>query len=235
MHYNQGWARGFHDGIRYWEFWNEPDGLFWSGTPQQFYALYEKTARALKSVDPTLKVGGDGKAFPLTTEATAKDFSIIAPRIKSRSIFIPGIRMPTVRQILTTQFASRKKFARILDTHRFSSRREHSLRMEFERGLYRGRKGRTPGRAQRRVHRRRAQLSSGHLRSTTPTSIAEMRRGWGSSVSTASITKPPTRSKRWVKMLDTPQRLAVEGTDTFGFGCACRPLRRRQHGPGSDQ
>ena len=64
MYYNQDWAGGFHDDIRYWEFWNEPDGLFWSGTPQQFYSLYEKTARALKSVDPTLKVGGDGKAFP---------------------------------------------------------------------------------------------------------------------------------------------------------------------------
>jgi xylan 1,4-beta-xylosidase len=64
MHYNQGWASGFHYNIRYWEFWNEPDGLFWSGTPEQFYSLYEKTARALKSVDPALKVGGDGKAFP---------------------------------------------------------------------------------------------------------------------------------------------------------------------------
>lgn len=64
MHYNQGWANGFHYGIRYWEFWNEPDGNFWSGSPQQFYSLYEKTARALKSVDPTLKVGGDGLAQP---------------------------------------------------------------------------------------------------------------------------------------------------------------------------
>lgn len=62
MHYNQGWAHGFHYGIRYWEFWNEPDGLFWSGTPQQFFQLYEKTARALKSVDPTLKVGSGGLA-----------------------------------------------------------------------------------------------------------------------------------------------------------------------------
>jgi hypothetical protein len=64
MHYNQGWANGFHDNIRYWEFWNEPE-FFWSGTPEQFYSLYEKTARALKTVDPALKVGGDAKAFPL--------------------------------------------------------------------------------------------------------------------------------------------------------------------------
>jgi xylan 1,4-beta-xylosidase len=63
MHYNQAWANGFHYGIRYWEFWNEPEALFWSGTPEQFYSLYEKTARALKSVDPALKVGGDARAI----------------------------------------------------------------------------------------------------------------------------------------------------------------------------
>ena len=49
MHYNQGWANGFHYGIQYWEFWNEPE-IFWSGTPQQFYSLYEKT--------PSLEVCG---------------------------------------------------------------------------------------------------------------------------------------------------------------------------------
>jgi len=66
MHYNQGWANGYHDHIRYWEFWNEPEiGIFWSGTPEQFYALYEKTARALKSVDPSLKVGAPAKAFSM--------------------------------------------------------------------------------------------------------------------------------------------------------------------------
>jgi xylan 1,4-beta-xylosidase len=63
MHYNQGWANGVHYNIRYWEFWNEPEG-FWSGTPEQFYSLYEKTALALKSVDPTLLVGGDARALP---------------------------------------------------------------------------------------------------------------------------------------------------------------------------
>ena len=54
MHYNGGWAHGFHYKIRYWEFWNEPDlskawgpgaQPFWSGTPEQFYRLYEKVAR----------------------------------------------------------------------------------------------------------------------------------------------------------------------------------------------
>jgi len=74
MHYNTGWARGFHDNIRYWEFWNEPNTRrawhpatvqpFWTGTPEQFYTLYEKVVRALKSVDPALKVGGPAEAAP---------------------------------------------------------------------------------------------------------------------------------------------------------------------------
>jgi hypothetical protein len=73
MHYNAGWARGFHDRIRYWEFWNEPNikfrksGLydvqpFWTGTPEQFYKLYETVARALKAYDPSFKVGAPGLA-----------------------------------------------------------------------------------------------------------------------------------------------------------------------------
>jgi xylan 1,4-beta-xylosidase len=64
MHYNQGWANGFHNTVHYWEFWNEEDiPYFWTDTPETFYELYEKTARALKSVDPSLKVGADAKAF----------------------------------------------------------------------------------------------------------------------------------------------------------------------------
>lgn len=59
MHYNEGWANGFSYGIRYWEVWNEPDFTpFWTGTAAQYYSLYQKIAAAIKSVDPTLKVGG---------------------------------------------------------------------------------------------------------------------------------------------------------------------------------
>jgi beta-xylosidase len=75
MHYNQGWANGYHDRIRYWEFWNEPElGIFWSGTPEQFYGLYEKTVRALKSADPSVKVGAVAKAFSLAEGPYREDF-----------------------------------------------------------------------------------------------------------------------------------------------------------------
>jgi hypothetical protein len=63
MHYNQGWASGFHDNIRYWEFWNEPEG-FWNGTPELLYTFYAKTAIALKSLDANLKVGGLATSVP---------------------------------------------------------------------------------------------------------------------------------------------------------------------------
>ena len=65
-HYNEGWADGFHYGIRYWEIWNEPDGHWddhinemWHGTAQEYYELYEITAKHLKKrFGNTIKVGG---------------------------------------------------------------------------------------------------------------------------------------------------------------------------------
>ncbi len=66
LHYNRGWAHGYHYGLRYWEVWNEPDlgKLFWGGTPQQFYRLYAQLARAVKRADPTALVGGPALAKP---------------------------------------------------------------------------------------------------------------------------------------------------------------------------
>ncbi|MHB9130213.1 MAG: GH39 family glycosyl hydrolase [Armatimonadota bacterium] len=46
----------------YFEVWNEPNIGFWSGTQQEYWALYDAAARAIKSVDPLLKVGGPATA-----------------------------------------------------------------------------------------------------------------------------------------------------------------------------
>lgn len=66
MHYNRGWAQGFHYHIRYWEIWNEPDlgKVFWAGTAPQYYELYRKLAGAVKSADPRALVGGPAIARP---------------------------------------------------------------------------------------------------------------------------------------------------------------------------
>ncbi len=59
LHYNAGWAGGFHYGIRYFEIWNEPDFVpFWAGTPDQYYQLYSSVARAIKQADCFARVGG---------------------------------------------------------------------------------------------------------------------------------------------------------------------------------
>jgi xylan 1,4-beta-xylosidase len=41
-----------------WEVWNEPDGLYWTGSIAEFCALYDATAKAIKRVLPGARVGG---------------------------------------------------------------------------------------------------------------------------------------------------------------------------------
>ena len=48
----------------YFEIWNEPNIDFWNGEPKQdtYFALYDVTAKALKSVDSAVRVGGPATA-----------------------------------------------------------------------------------------------------------------------------------------------------------------------------
>ncbi|NJP96135.1 beta-xylosidase [Nonomuraea sp. FMUSA5-5] len=50
------------DEVRQWRFevWNEPNLVphFWTGTKTEYFELYERTVRAIKAIDPELKVGG---------------------------------------------------------------------------------------------------------------------------------------------------------------------------------
>jgi xylan 1,4-beta-xylosidase len=48
----------------YFEVWNEPNIDFWAGVPKQstYFELYDHTARALKAVNPRLRVGGPATA-----------------------------------------------------------------------------------------------------------------------------------------------------------------------------
>jgi xylan 1,4-beta-xylosidase len=54
------------DVVRHWPFevWNEPNlqGWFWGGDQRDFHRLWESTYRAIKSVDPRLRVGGPSTA-----------------------------------------------------------------------------------------------------------------------------------------------------------------------------
>lgn len=60
-HYTEGWADGYHYNIRYWEIWNEPEvqkKMMWCGTDEEYYHLYDVTAKHLKACFPHLKIGG---------------------------------------------------------------------------------------------------------------------------------------------------------------------------------
>lgn len=47
----------------YFEVWNEPNlDFFWSGTQEEYFRLYEVTARAIKEVSPNYRVGGPATA-----------------------------------------------------------------------------------------------------------------------------------------------------------------------------
>ncbi len=216
MHYNQGWANGFHYDIRYWEFWNEPEALFWSGTPQQFYSLYEKTARALKSVDPTLKVGGVAKAFPSDDGGYREGFidycaaHHVPLDFYSWHTYANGSADPYDAVRLA------KEIRGILDTHGFphaeSILSEWNLSADF-------------------TESEKAELQGEHnaayigavLSYLQDTSIdhAHFYRGDAAWMGLFDVKgkyfKTAYTFKAMGKMLDTPQRLAVQGTDTFGF------------------
>jgi xylan 1,4-beta-xylosidase len=58
-------ARFGRDEVRAWAFevWNEPNlRVFWSGDEAAYFDLYDASVRAVRSVDPTLRVGGPATA-----------------------------------------------------------------------------------------------------------------------------------------------------------------------------
>ena len=59
MHYNYGWADGYHMDLEYWEIWNEPESkAMWLGTWEEFCEFYSVVANYLKKCFPNLKIGG---------------------------------------------------------------------------------------------------------------------------------------------------------------------------------
>jgi len=64
-HYCEGWDNGYYFNIDYWEIWNEPGNLFWTGNVNQFYRMYKTVVDTLKSYAPDIKIGALG-ALPET-------------------------------------------------------------------------------------------------------------------------------------------------------------------------
>jgi len=53
----------------WWEVWNEPDISYWSGTPEEYYKLYDYAADGLKRALPTARIGGPHSTGPGSARA----------------------------------------------------------------------------------------------------------------------------------------------------------------------
>ena len=88
-HYTEGWANGYQYPITYWEIWNEPEvqnEMMWCGTFEEYYALYDVTAKHLKACFPHLKIGGYASC----------GFYAIAPKVKvDPATNLPGTIPPS--------------------------------------------------------------------------------------------------------------------------------------------
>ena len=54
----------------YWEVWNEPNILYWRGTPEEYHKIYDYAVDAVKRALPTARVGGPHVAGTKSPEAT---------------------------------------------------------------------------------------------------------------------------------------------------------------------
>ncbi len=53
----------------YWEVWNEPDIMYWHGTPEEYNKMYDFAVDAVKRALPTARVGGPATTGPANQKA----------------------------------------------------------------------------------------------------------------------------------------------------------------------
>ena len=53
----------------YWEVWNEPDIMYWHGTPEEYNKMYDYAVDAVKRALPTARVGGPATTGPANQKA----------------------------------------------------------------------------------------------------------------------------------------------------------------------
>ncbi|HEY0702135.1 MAG TPA: hypothetical protein VGD60_05150 [Candidatus Acidoferrales bacterium] len=214
-HYNQGWDHGFHYNIRYWEFWNEPE-LFWSGTPAQFYSLYDKTARALKAVDPALKVGGDAKAMASDDGGYREGFIDYCAAHKLPLDFYSWHSYTDFTADPYDAIRTSRNIRQILDTHGFphaeSILSEWNLSADFT----------DVEKAELRGPREAAFIGAVlSYAQDAPLDHAQFYRGDAAWMGLFDLQgkyfKPARTFEALGKMEATPNRLAVTGADTLGF------------------
>ena len=207
--------KSVHHRIRYWEFWNEPEG-FWSGTPEQFYSLYEKTARALKSVDPALNVGGDARALPFDDGPWREGFFDYCSKHQVPLDFYSWHTYAIGSADPYDAVRLAKDIRKILDDHGFP--KAESILSEWNL---------TPEFTQLEAANLQSAHNAAYVGSVlsyfqdAPIDHAHFYRGDAAWMGLFDLNgdgyKTAYAFKGMGEMLDTPRRLEVDGADTFGF------------------
>jgi hypothetical protein len=216
MHYNKGWANGFYYDIKYWEFWNEPGPIFWTGTPEQFYRLYEKTARALKSVDSDLKVGAPAIADPAHVSEYREG---LLNYCRDHNVPLDFYSWHTYAfQSGDPYDAARlaSRFRSLLDSQGFSKAESILSEWNITPDFTEAEKGNLQG-----PHNAAFIGAALTYMQDAPVDRAIFYRGdatWmGLFDRKGNYFKPAYTFKAMGQMLDTPSRLSVKGPDTYGF------------------
>ena len=137
-HYNEGWADGYHYGIKYWEIWNEPDNEesielndMWKGTAEQYYELYTVTAKHLKSCfGDSIKVGGyasTGLYLGFITPAEDGEISHWEERAIYHTKFLRGFLEAVIKENAPLDFFSHHSYMSVADTCKVQSYAEGLL------------------------------------------------------------------------------------------------------------
>lgn len=217
LHYNSGWAKGFRWKIRYWEFWNEPNSpRFWSGTPEQFYNLYEKTARTIKSVDSSLKVGACGLAGGTEPGPFREGLIQYCSRMHVPLDFYSWHhyynRTGDPYELVQIAQTVRK----ILDTNNFKNAENHCTEWNYS-------VGRAGMQYQNSMEAAAFTATALIYLQDTSVNIAHYYRGdaghpMGIFETDGSLRKKGYAFKAMARILQTPERLSANGGDTAGFG-----------------
>jgi xylan 1,4-beta-xylosidase len=210
LHYNRGWANGFHYRIRYWEVWNEPDlgRMFWSGSAQHYFELYEKVARAVKKADRSAQIGGPAIARPNDASPYVDDFlEYLRARRVPLDFYSWHWYATDSNDPLDVVRVGRAVRAR-LDQYGF--KKTHSVLDEWNYGLL----DPVPGDLQRASFVTSALL----YMQDAPIDVSALYRA--DNVFGPRGTTPDKTGQALIalgRMKDTPQRLAVEGGDLDGL------------------
>ena len=230
-HYNDRWADGFHHNIRYWEIWNEPDigRVMWKGTQEEYFRLYETAARAIKKHDSRLKVGGPALAF-VGSGYMEKFLSFC----RDRSVPLDFFSWHTYSVDPAELVRNAEKVRAALDRHGFKATESHLNEWHYISGNDFWQKRKDPVLAKPLFEHANGPVGAAYAASAlillqdNSVDVANYYTGdtlrWGLFANSGAPNKCYFAFKGFRRLLETPRRVACEGSDTASGLAACAGL-----------